>query len=442
MKVTVLGKLCALLLLVFVLTQCTTPTAAPAPTSAPAAQATAASKPTAAPQAAEKILKVGVDAPLTGPSARTGQEFKCSIEMAFEKIGYKIGDYKVQLVWIDDQSDPEKGSRGYEQAIVQDGIQTGLANWNSSVAVALMDLAAKYKIPHFFAFGATEVINNKYKSDPQKYGYWIGKFWPVPATLTGGYVTAVEEAITKGTWKPRNKIAAVFAEDTDWGRSFGKGMKDKLKAAGWTVADEQYFPYDQTDFYPLLNKFKSADVSLLAGTISAPPSVSAFIKQADEVGVKATIIADGLGWVGEWYKLTGKSSDYVIDQIPAWTTDAAKKFVTDFKAKCNIDPSPSGAGLSYDAANYFIQVAKNTLAKSGSLNKDTLYQYAKDNVVTGKDTYKDGIVMQEYKYTPETSPDPVVGKGFYTFPVLQYFGGDGKVVWPAEWKVTDLKPKP
>jgi branched-chain amino acid transport system substrate-binding protein len=44
--------------------------------------------------------------------------------------------------------------------------------------------------------------------------------------------------------------------------------------------------------------------------------MSAFIKQADEVGLKSLIIADGLGWVGEWYNLTGKSSNFVMDQIP------------------------------------------------------------------------------------------------------------------------------
>ncbi|MFN8455213.1 MAG: hypothetical protein U0401_11200 [Anaerolineae bacterium] len=50
--------------------------------------------------------------------------------------------------------------------------------------------------------------------------------------------------------------------------------------------------------------------------------------------------------------------------------------------------------------------------------------------------------MKEYKYTPETAPDPVVGEGFYTFPVLQYTDGEGKVIWPDVWKVSDLQFKP
>lgn len=56
--------------------------------------------------AGEKVLKVGVMGPFTGPSAKAGQEFKDSVAMALDKIGGKIGNYKIVPVWIDSQSDP------------------------------------------------------------------------------------------------------------------------------------------------------------------------------------------------------------------------------------------------------------------------------------------------------------------------------------------------
>jgi len=60
--------------------------------------------------AADKALKVGIMGPFTGPSAKAGQEFKDSIQMAMEKIGGKVGDYKLELVWVDSQSDPAKAT--------------------------------------------------------------------------------------------------------------------------------------------------------------------------------------------------------------------------------------------------------------------------------------------------------------------------------------------
>ncbi len=173
----------------------------------PAAAPTAA-QPTAAP-ATEKVLKIGLEGPFTGPNARVGDEFFDAATMAFDKVNWKIGDYTVQLVKIDDESDPEKATRAYEEAIVRDKIQVGLLNWHSSVAVALMEVVAKYKIPHFFGFGATELVNQKYQSDPQKYSYWMGKTWPMPAKLSVAYVDTVEGAIASGTWKPAAKKVAI-----------------------------------------------------------------------------------------------------------------------------------------------------------------------------------------------------------------------------------------
>jgi branched-chain amino acid transport system substrate-binding protein len=432
MKVKSMVLLSVLILLGLLATQCTQ---APTPQE-PAAQLVP-------PESAEaRVLRIGVLGPFTGPSARTGQEFRTSAEMAMENINYTVGDYKIELVWIDSQSDPEKAARAYEEAIVQRGVQAGVLNWHSSVAVAVMEVTAKHQVPHFFGFGATEVVNEKFDSDPAKYGYWAAKGWPSPVKLSANYVTALEDAIAAGTWSPAAKTAAIYGEDTDWGRSFGNGLKGQLEATGWRVVDEQYFPIEQTEFYPLLTRFKDQNVALVAGTSTAPPSLSAFIKQADEVGLEALIIADGLGWVGEWYDLTGNASNFVIDQIPGWTTDEARAFAAAFETKSGLTPSPSSGGLSYDGTNFLIKLLQVTYADLGELTSETIYRTVQDKVWTGElvFTAADGaIVMSEYNYSDP--PDPLVGKGYYTFPVLQYMDGESFVIWPDEWKVRNIEAK-
>ena len=415
-----------------------TPT--PTPTPKPVEEAT----PTKAPEAAAptKVFKLGILGPFSGPAARTGDEFRGAASMAFDAINWQIGDYKIEPVWIDSQSDPAKATQAYEQAVVQDKIQAGILNWHSSVAVACMEVTAKHKIPHIFGFGATEVVNETFRSDPEKYGYWMTKGWPTPAKLSISYVQALEDAIASGVWSPAEKTVAIYGEDTDWGRSFGKAIKGQFQDAGWKIVAEEYFAIDQTEFYPLLNKFKELNPAVIAGTSTAAPSFSAFIKQADEVGLESLIIADGLGWVGEWYELTGDSSNYVIDQIPGWATEEGKAFAKEFEEKWGFPPSPSAAGLSYDGTNLFIAIANEVYKQYGELTSENIYNFVKDNVWTGKWTYTDGIVMNEYKYTPDTIPDPVVGKGYYIFPVLQYFDGEGKIIYPPEWAEQKLAPKP
>jgi branched-chain amino acid transport system substrate-binding protein len=293
---------------------------------------------------ATETLKLGVLGPFSGPSARTGDEFKASATMALEEIDYQIGHYEIEPVWIDSQSDPAKASQAYEQAVVQDGIEAGVLNWHSSVAVSCMEVTAKYQVPHLFGFGATSVVNETFNSNSAKYGYWMFKGWPTPKKLGISYVQALEYAIGSGHWEPEEKTVAIYGEDTDWGRSFGNAIKEQFQNAGWEVVGEEYFDIDKTEFYPLLNEFKEQKPSVIAGTNTAASSFSAFIRQAEEVGLRGLIIADGLGWIQDWYDLTGRSSNYVLDQIPGWATDEGKAYAEQFEDRFGITPSPSSGG--------------------------------------------------------------------------------------------------
>jgi branched-chain amino acid transport system substrate-binding protein len=429
--------------LVLALAGCAQPT--PEPTEAPAAPAEE-EEPEEAEEAepveATQTFKLGILGPFSGPSARTGDEFKGAANIAFSDINWQIGPYKIEPVWIDSQSDPAKASQAYEQAVVQDGIQAGVLNWHSSVAVAAMEVTAKHQIPHFFGFGATETVNETFAADPEKYGYWTTKGWPTPEKLSIAYVQALEEAIASGAWSPEAKTVALFGEDTDWGRSWAGGIKGQFEDAGWEIVAEEYFPLEATDFVPLLNKLKEQNPAVVAGTSTALAATSGVIKQADEVGLESLIVMDGLGWLGEWYELTGDASNYVLDQIPGWATDEGKEYAERFEAENGFPPSPSAGGLSYDGCGLFIAAAQDAYEMYGELSSETLYKFVQEQIWTGEWTYTDGIVMEEYAYPAEVAPDPVGGKGKFIFPVLQYFDGEGKIIFPPEWAEQELQPKP
>ena len=394
--------------------------------------------------AASQTLKVGVLGPFTGTTAKVGDEFKSSVEMALEKIDYQVGDYKIEPVWIDSQSDPAKATSAYAEAIEKKGIQVGILNWHSSVAAAVMDVTAQYKVPHIFGMGAAEIVNEKFQSDPEKYSYWGAKGWPVPGKLMLGYVECLNSAVDKGLFKPANKKVAIFGEETDWGRSVGAAFKKEFGGTGWEIVSENYFPLTQTDFYPVLSKIQKSGVSVLCGSSTAAASISAFIKQAAEVGIKAAIIADGLGWVGEWYEMTGNASNYVLDMIPQLTTPEAKEWAKIKEKKYGFTPSPSSSGLAYDGTNLLIKVLKRTLEKYHQLDKDSIYKIIKDELYTGKLTFgsQDGaLIMKEYRYTAETMPDPVIARDAFYFPVLQYMDGKGEIVFPEDWKTQDFQSR-
>jgi branched-chain amino acid transport system substrate-binding protein len=427
---------------VLMVSACSSSGSSPAATTAASQAAASATASQAAGGAATETINIGIDGPFTGTSALTGTEMKNAAQMAFDAINWQVGNYKINPVYIDDQADPAKGTAALEQAIVGQKIIAGILNWNSSVSVAEMELTAKYQIPWFFGMGATGVVNQKFNSDKAKYGYWTSKGWPDPVKLTTAYVSAINDAIAAGTYTPASKDVAIYGEDTDWGRSFGAGLKQDFTSTGWNVVSEDYFPLTQTDFSSLMSRYKSQNVPVIAGTSTAAASITAFIKAADDAGLKSLIVADGLGWFGDWYKMTGSSSDYVLDSVPGFATAKAKQFQSDYKAKFGTDPSAAAAGLSFDWTNFFIKVMQQTLADQGSITSATLYKEAQDKLWTGQLTYTDGIIMSSYDFNADSIPDPVVGKGHYIFPVTQYHSGDRTVVWPADQASGTLQAKP
>jgi len=409
---------------------------------APAAEAPAAEAPAAEAPAAEKILKVGLVAPYTGPNARVGEEFKYIHEMAFGENNWMIGDYKVVPVYIDDESDPEKAVRAYKDAILKENIQAATAGYHSSVTVAIMDVTAQYQIPYFFPQNESSVIVEKFRSDPVKFAYHSWKGRPNPTKLTVGYDLALfKNAIESGVWTPANKKFAVICEDTDYGRDFCASFKEMGESLGWEAVGEDYTPLDATDFYPLLTKLKSADPSLLFMSMSVPAVASGIIKQIQEVGLNSLVISHGLGWIGEWYDLTGEAGDYVLDMMQKFRTPDQVAYQKAFEDKFKISPSAS-LSISYDYDKFFIKICERALELYGELNNETIFKVGHDEVSQGLLTYTEGLWYKELKWSPETLPEMVVGDGYYLDPVVQYFQGVGTIIWPDVLKEADLQIRP
>jgi branched-chain amino acid transport system substrate-binding protein len=371
---------------------------------------------------AEKVFKLGTMGPYTGPSAQSGANQLAGTKQRMEEIGWKIGDYKIEHIMVDSQSDPAKGASAFTEAVERKGMQAVVGGWHSSVAIACADLEVKYGIPHISTGAAAKPLTEKIKEVP---GYHL-KFWSMPVLGTVLYYQFFEHLIKTNQWKPKAKQVALSAEETDWGRDWVVAAKAYLKKYGWEVVAEDYVQIGQTDFYPLLSRYKDMGVPLVMTTNTAAASISAFVKQIGELGLKGVFVSDGLTWIGEWYKLTGRASDGFMDLNVAGWTPKSEPLRKNIKKNFGFEPTPSACGLSYDAAGMFIKIAKRAIEKHGELTSKTLLKVIKDEVMTGKLTYgwDDGaVIMQEYKFTPETYPDPQTDAEHWFMPVVQFKDG-------------------
>jgi branched-chain amino acid transport system substrate-binding protein len=175
--------------------------------------------------------------------------------------------------------------------------------------------------------------------------------------------------------------------------------------------------------------------------MSAPAVASGIIKQSQEVGLKSLVISHGLGWIGEWYQLTGDSGDYVVDMMQKFSTPEQIAYRDTFQKKYDMTPSAS-LSVSYDYDKFFIKICERALEVYGELNNETIFKIGNDEVSTGKLTYTGGLWYKELKWMPDTLPEMVVGDGYYLDPVVQYFGGEATIIWPDNVKEADLKVRP
>jgi branched-chain amino acid transport system substrate-binding protein len=380
-------------------------------------------------------IKVGVVGPFTGPSARIGQDIQNGTKMAIDDAiaagelpvtvdGEKRG---IDLVWIDDESSPEKAVKSYRDATSREGVELLLNGWHGSVGLALIDLTEADGIISFGNLAAPEDISNKINEN--KYTHWF-KGWPAPKAMSGLYVDAVEDFIATGKWKPAGKKAAVVVEDSDWGRTWGEAIVSRLKEKGWEVVAEDVAKIDETEFNALVTKFKSAGVEFTAVTLNSPASAAAFVKQFNGAGVKGLLAADGLGWASNWHEMTGDAANFAISMdSPRTLTKEEKEWSERFEKLYGAPPSPAAGGHAYDYTRMLIKGM--TTAQTMDADKlsaallDTEYKGAWQYYAFSKKAGDGAISPYEVKVGPFMS-------GF-SFPMVQYMGDKATVIWPAEY---------
>ena len=405
---------------------------------------------------AAKTLKIGFMGPFTGPASRTGDQFKRGIEMALEdakeagEIPVKVdgNTLDIEPMWVDSQSSPEKAVKAVTDAVNR-GVKLMVTGWHSSVAMACMDAESPLKIVHIGHQGESQYVNFKINDHPEKYQGWF-KGWASPPVFAGLYGPPLVHFMEKGLWKPANKKAAVIVEDTDFGRGWGEALVVSLRTAGFDVMPYDVNAIDETEFTPIITKYKAAKVSVVASTQTGGVPMYNFVKQVRAMGLKALVLAHGLTWTGEWYQNTGEASDYAVCMdSPYPVSPEQKEWMKRFKDKYGIDAGIAPCGQPYDHT----RLAINALNEAGTLKFETLVEHIREKVkykgvwqmydfATYNDFWKD--FSEEGTLHQLSRNDIRTGnfmEGFF-FPMVQMFGGKPKILWPLDLAEGQFKAPP
>ena len=312
--------------------------------------------------AAEQVVKIGNIEPMSGPSATLGQQGKAAREMAVEEInaagGIKsLGGMKLELIYADSESKPEKGVAEAERLINTEKVHVLTGCWNSAVTYPTTAVAERYGIPFIVPVSVADKITEQgFKNVfriAAKDSWWTRDQFAFLKDMQDEFGTKVE------------KLAFVY-ENGDWGKGFATQWKKLAEEAGYQIVLDEPYPSTATDLSPVVQKIRRArpDVLLLVSNAADAILLTNTIAEY-KVQLKAIVASGGGHADPSFLKAAGKNAEHMFD-IVEWETDinkpGAKEANDKFKAK-------NGYNLTGEAVDAYLAmyVLKDALERAGSL---------------------------------------------------------------------------
>jgi len=314
-------------------------------------------------QAADTVVKIGNIIPLSGPSASVGQQGKNAREMAVEEInaagGIKsLGGAKLEMLYADSESKPEKGVAEAERLISTEKVNVLTGCWNSAVTYPTSAVAERYGIPFIVPVSVADKITEQ------------GFKTVFRIAAKDSWWTRDQFAFLKDMEKefnaPVKKLAFVY-ENGDWGKGFAGQWKKLAKEGGYEVVLDEPYPSTATDLSPVVQKIRRARPDVLMLVSNAADAILLTNTLAEyKVKLKAIIASGGGHADPSFLKATGNNARYLFD-IVEWETDVNKPGAKEANAKYKAKYGQNLTGEAVDAY-LAVYVLADALERAGSLD--------------------------------------------------------------------------
>lgn len=291
----------------------------------------------ALPVMAQESVKIGVTMPLTGNLAFDGQNAVKGMEIAVDAVNEAGGvlGRKVELVVLDDKSNPEEGVNAVKRLIADEKVHALATAMTSSVGLAQVDATAG-RILHVVVMASAPAITEK--------GY--KNVFRVNTTF------ASKEKPLLDTIRTRVKSVAMLATNDDYGRGVVDMYKKAWEGDGPKIISEGFVQINETDLLPYLTRIKFDQPEGLMLSLMSSQLATA-MKQAKQIGLNPQVIwTSGGGINPTLLKLGGESVNGLMasdNYVPASTTQANQLFLERLAKRYPDDPAQLYHAVAYDA---------------------------------------------------------------------------------------------
>jgi branched-chain amino acid transport system substrate-binding protein len=377
-------------------------------------------------------VKIGALAPLSAPGSVTaGEAMQAAFEIALAEIngaGGVLGQ-QVELVLVDTEGLPERGTAAMERLISQDGVVGVVGEYHSAVGLTAKEIAHANNIPTIFS----ETWNDDITAVqyPQ-----VFRLAPLTSEVASIHVRFMESLGV-------NKVV-IMTENSDYGIPAAESTTAALAALG---IESVTFSADlgPQDFSGIVERIKAEKPELILVLLTGETSYD-FEQQAAEAGLgpqDVTMICNHVARDSEafWSNVPdGNLCIYTVLGLPrARYMAETHAFVDKYTAATGRSEAESYAMEAYDALKLMAQAINEAGSTEAEAIISALEQISYDGAL-GHITFPYG------SHNP--IPAGVEAKWWHQFPdpavtLVQYqaagqSSADAPVVFPAAYQTADL----
>jgi branched-chain amino acid transport system substrate-binding protein len=311
------------------------------------------------------IVRVGINAPITGDIPKVGEGTKYAARMWLEDInkagGIEVGGkkYPVELVIEDNESKAESAVKANTKMITEDEVMIIIGPQSSKQAVPAGDVANNYETPMI-----TPWSTNPDSTKDRPFVFRGCFLDPFQGPVLANFITE-EFGFTKA--------AVLYDVASDYPKGLAEFFKiawEKIHGAGSVVAYESFTTKD-ADFSSQLSKIRKSGAQVLF-TPQYYNEVALIVQQAHELGWTGPIVGSDSWGSAETVTLCGKdcyglffSSHYAA----AGAKGATKEFIDRYEKTYGYTPDDVAA-LTWDSLRLVQQAIENSGEITGKIKKD------------------------------------------------------------------------
>jgi len=316
-------------------------------------------------------VKIGAIVTYTGPTSDVGAHYGDGIRDYFRWLADEhggivdtnFGRVRVELVWTDDQYNPQTALTALRRFVSEDNI-IGVITWGTGANLALMDELNRVQVPALSASFHRGLLD-----PPGQYNFFISTNYDNHMRVLIDYAVSQHQ----GSQPPR---IAFSVHPSPYGRSPLEAGRTYAEQLGLNVVASQELPADVLDATGQVLELRRAGAEYVFFQNVAQP-VSVFLRDARRQGLRAQFL--GIHYAGgeELLHLAGRNADGFIttSATVTWDTDVPGiEFVKALNARYhpNVAVRPPHYTQGVVTAMVLMEAVKRASAPTGAAVKDAL----------------------------------------------------------------------